>query len=106
MSMTDDNSLLGVVVLPALGGAVGYLLAGSFGLVAGLVLLLATGAYAGNETTEVEERIADLEARVTEFEDANENGSAVTDTSPDESRPAEPDAASDRSGDRVPMSTD
>ena len=62
----DDDSVVAVVVLPILAGGFGYLVAGPLGFFAGAVIVLVVGAMVDHE--DESERIAELEARVTELE--------------------------------------
>ena len=64
----DDDSVVAVVVLPALAGGLGYLVAGPLGFFAGAVLVLVVGAMVDYEGENESERIAELEARVAELE--------------------------------------
>jgi hypothetical protein len=68
MALSDDDSLLAVVIIPALGGLVGFLLLGPFGFFLGAGFLLVIGANM-HSSDEKDERIAELEQRVEELEE-------------------------------------
>lgn len=61
--------MLAVVVLPAIGGALGLLLFGPLGFFTGFALPLVLGMNMDAPEDASEERIAELEQRVKELED-------------------------------------
>lgn len=69
MSFYDDNSFVAVIIIPAIGGIVGFLLLGPFGFFLGVVIPLIIGANAESTTREKDERIAELEQKIEELED-------------------------------------
>ena len=72
MSTADGNSLVTVVVVPAVCGIVGLLVLGPFGFFAGVVLALILGEYFQQRVAAKDDRIAELEERVEELEGSSE----------------------------------
>ena len=69
MPLHDGNSIIAVVVVPTIGGALGLLLLGPLGLIIGFALPLVIGANMDEPEDGSDERIAELERRVEELED-------------------------------------
>lgn len=72
MSVYNDNSLVGVIIIPAIGGFVGLLLLGPFGFFLGLVIPLVIGAIVQGSENKNDERIAALEQQVEDLTDDTE----------------------------------
>ncbi|MFC4550760.1 MULTISPECIES: hypothetical protein [Halorussus] len=82
----DDNSVVAVVVLPALSGVLGFVAAGPLGFLVGASLVLVVGGMVDYED-ESAARIAELEARVAKLE--TELAANASDESGDSSDAAE-----------------
>lgn len=63
-----NDSVVGVVVVPLIGGLVGLFLLGPFGFFVGVTLPLVVGEYWPRGDEAKDERIAELEQRVEELE--------------------------------------
>ena len=71
--MNNDNSVVGVVIIPLICGVFGLLLFGPVGFFVGGGLALVIGANMDLPESEKDKRIAELEQRVRELESESDS---------------------------------